>query len=88
MSTGSYLNFNISFERNRIFSSTVSTKPLGDVFLMRKSKVFPFFVMSSHAEDTLVPIRLLKKCYKVGSIDILFSKIPLNSARCAEHVKW
>jgi len=36
MSTGSYLKSGISFGRNCIFSSTVLTKSLGEVFLMRK----------------------------------------------------
>ena len=48
---------------------------------MRKSKVFYLFVTSLHAVDTLVPVKLPKKCYKVSSIGPLYSKMPLNFAR-------
>jgi len=40
MYAGSYLKAGISFERNRIFSSTVLIKSLGDAFPMRKWRVF------------------------------------------------
>ena len=58
----------ISFRRDRIFSGTVPTKSLGDIFLTRKSRVFYLFVMSLYVIDTLVPLKLPKKCYKMGSI--------------------
>jgi len=45
--------------------------------------VFCPFVTSLHAVDTLIPAKLLKKCYKVGSIGPLYSKMPLNFARRA-----
>jgi len=50
--------------------------------LMRKLRVFYLFVMSLHTVDTLVLARLLKKCYKVGSIGPLCLKILMNFARC------
>jgi len=78
MYTGTYLKSGISFERNRIFSSTVPTKSLGDAFSMKKSRVFYLSVMSLHAVYTLVPVRLLKMCYKVGSIGPLFLKMPMK----------
>ena len=65
---GSYPKSGISFERNHIFLSTVLTKSLGDAFPMRRLRVFYPFVTTLHAVDTLVPARLLKKCYKVSSI--------------------
>jgi len=77
MYTGSYLKSYIFFGRNRIFSITVSTKSLGDAFLMRKLRVFYRFVMHLHAVNTLFPARLLKKYYKVGSIGPLYSKMPI-----------
>jgi len=39
MSIGSYLKFDISFERNHIFLLTVLTKSLGDVFPMRSQEL-------------------------------------------------
>ena len=76
-----------SFGRNRIFSNTVSTKSLEDAFPM-KLRVLCSFVTSLHAVDTLVPARLLKKCYKVGSIGLLCSKMLMNSSRRALDAKW
>jgi len=38
--------------------------------------------------DTLVPAKLVKKCYKVGSIGQLNSKMHLIFARCAIDAKW
>ena len=35
---------------------------------MRKLRVFYHFVMSLHAVDTLVPVKLPKKCYRVDFI--------------------
>ena len=45
--------------------------------------MFYHFVMTLHAVDTLVPARLLKKSYKVGSIGPLCSKMLMNFARRA-----
>jgi len=45
------------------------------------------FVTSLHAVDTLVPARLQKKCYKVGSIGPYCLKMPLISARYALDAK-
>ena len=78
MFTDSYPKSGISFGRNCIFLSTVLTNLLGDVFLMKRLRVFYPFVTNLHAVDTLVPARLLKKCYKVGSIGPLCSKMLMN----------
>ena len=88
MYTSSYLKSGISFGRNCIFSSTVLTKSLGDAFSMKKSRVFCLSVMSLHAVDTLVHVRLLKRCYKVGSTSPFCSKMPINFARRALDAKW
>jgi len=88
MYTGSYLKSGISFGRNRIFSSTVPTKSLRYAFPMKKSRVLCPSVTSLHAIDTLVPVRLLKRCYKVGSIGPLCSKMPMNFARRTLDAKW
>ena len=55
---------------------------------MKKLRVFYPFVTNLHAVDTLVPARLLKKCYKVGSIGLLCSKILMNFVRRALDVRW
>jgi len=44
--------------------------------------VFYPSVTNLHAVDTLVPARLLKKCCKVGSIGLLYSKMLMNFATC------
>ena len=81
--TVSYPKSGISFKRNRIFLSTVLTKLLQDASPMMKLRVFYLFVTNLHAVDTLVPARLLKKCYKVGSIGL-----PMNFVRRALDAKW
>jgi len=88
MFTGSYLQSGISFWRNRIFLSTVLTKLLGDTFPIKKLRVFYPSVTSLHAVDTFVPARLLKRCYKVSSIDLLYSKMLMNFARRTLDAKW
>jgi len=45
---------------------------------MSKSRVFTPFIMNLHVVDTLVPVRLLKKCYKVSSIGLLCLKMPFE----------
>ena len=55
---------------------------------MRRLRVFYPFVTNLHAVDTLVPARLLKKYYKVGSIGPLCSKMRMNFARRARDAKW
>ena len=77
MYTGSYLKSGISFRRNRNFLSTALTKLLGDTFPMKKLRVFYPSVTNLHAMDTLVPTRLQKKCYNVGTFSPLCSKMPL-----------
>jgi len=54
---------------------------------MKKSRVFYRSVMNLHTVDTLVPVRLLKRYYKVGSIGPLCSKMPMNFARRALDAK-
>ena len=88
MFTGSYPKSGISFGRNRIFLSIVLTKLLGDAFRMKRLRVFYPFVTTLHAVDTLVPARLLKKCYKVGSIGPLCLKMLMNFARRALDARW
>ena len=88
MSTGSYLKSATSFGRNHIFSNIVPTKSLGDALPMERLRVFYLFVTSLHAVDILVPVRLLKMCYKVGSIGPYCSKMPLNFARHSLDAKW
>ena len=51
-------------------------------------RVFYPFVTNLHAVDTLVPTRLLKKCYKVGSIGPLYSKMLMKFARRALDARW
>ena len=88
MYIGSYVKSDISFGRNLIFLNIVPTKSLGDAFPMRKLKVIYLFVTNLHEVDTLIPARLLKKCYKVGSIGPLCSKMRMNFARRVLDAKW
>jgi len=65
-----------------------SDKLLGDAFPMKWLRVFYPFVTNLNAVDTLVPARLLKKCYKVGSVSPLCSKMLMNFARRALDARW
>ena len=55
---------------------------------MRRLGVFYPSITNLHAVDTLVPARLLKKCYKVGFIGPLCSRMLMNFARRALDAKW
>jgi len=83
MYTDSYLKFGISFGRNRS-SNQIIRRCIPDGII----KSVLFFYHELAWVDTLVPARLLKKCYKVGSIAPLCSKILMNSARRALNAKW
>ena len=73
MSTSSYLKSGISSRRNHIFQ--VLFRPNHqrcildeeiNAFPIRTLREFCLFVTSLHVVDTLVPAKLLKKCYKNG----------------------